>query len=184
MTFRIKITPPNLGKLWEMHFKDQAEKLYRALDAAMNMAASMILQVGRADIAGAGNFGQAWTNGLTMTVEGAAPNMRMYLTHSIPFAGIFETGGTINGRPLLWIPLSGTDAAGQRASAFGGGLFAAKYPRKSGPPLLFSMADKKPRYFGVESVTIPKKFQLTEDVTSVMSNFRAFFDEAWQKDGG
>src|SRR3954469_24952951 len=114
MTFRIVITPPGIGKLWEAHFAAQAKKLYRALTAAMNMAASLILDKGRADIAGAGNFGQSWTSGLTMTVEGAAPNMKMYLTHSIPYAGIFETGGTIQGSPLLWIPLSGTDAAGQR----------------------------------------------------------------------
>lgn len=179
MTFRIKITPPGLGEAWAKQYAALADKLNRAITAAMNMAASMILDAGRADIAGAGNFGAKWTDGLKMEIEGAAPNMRMYLTHTIPYAGIFETGGTIQGKPFLWIPLTGTDAQGVRASAFGGGLFSAKYPRKSGRPLLFSMADKKPRYFGVDSVTIPKKFQLTEDITSVMSNFRAVFDAAW-----
>lgn len=181
MTLRIKITPPNIGQLWAQQFSELAEKLNRALTAAMNMAAAMILDAARSDISSAGNFGQSWTSGLTMDIEGVAPNMRMYLTHTIPYAGIFETGGTIQGKPFLWIPLSGTDAQGVRASAFGGGLFSAKYPRKSGPPLLFSMADKKPRYFGIESVTIPKKFRLTDDITSVMSNFRAVFDSAWQK---
>lgn len=178
-SIRIKITPPNIGSIFKTKMAGLADRLDRAVTAAMNMAASMILEAGKADIAGAGKFGESWTKGLKVNIEGAAGNMRMYMTHDIPYAGIFETGGTIKGAPLLWIPLSGTDAAGIRASAFGGGLFSAKYPRKSGPPLLFSMADRQPRYFGVESVTIPKKFHLTEDVTSVMSHFRAIFDEAW-----
>lgn len=182
MTFRIKITPPGIGKLWAAKYAGLAERLNRTITAAMNMAASMILEAGRADIAAAGNFGESWTQGLKMEIEGSAPNMRMYLTHDKPGAAIFETGGTIRGGPLLWVPLSGTDAAGVRASAFGGGgLFSAKYPRLSGRPLLFSVADKKPRYFGIESVTIPKKFHLTENITSVMSNFRSIFDEAWQR---
>lgn len=181
MTLRIKITPPNLGSVWRGKLAGLAERLNRAITASVNMAASMILERARSDIAGAGNFGESWTRGLQMEIEGAAPaNMRMYMTHDIPWAGIFETGGTIQGKPLLWIPLSGTDAAGVRAAAFPGGLFSAKYPRLSGRPLLFSMQDKQPRYFGIESVTIPKKFQLTQDITSVMSNFRAIFDDAWK----
>lgn len=180
MTFRIKITP-GVGQKFKNQLAGVRDRLIRAIDAAMNMAASMMLEVGRADIAGAGNFGQRWTDGLKVVLEGSAPNMRMWFTHEIPWAGIFETGGTIKGSPLLWIPLSGTDAQGVRASAFGDGLFSAKYPRKDGgAPLLFSVSDKKPRYFGVSEVTIPKKFHLTDDVTSVMSNFQAVFDSAWQ----
>ncbi len=181
MTFRIKITPPNIGTMFKTQMAGLADRLNRAITSAMNMAASMILEAGKSDISSAGSFGQRWTDGLHVNVEGAAPNMRMYMTHDIPYAGIFETGGTIQGNPYLWIPISGTDAMGIRAAAFGAGLFSAKYPRKDGgPPLLFSIADRMPRYFGAESVTIPKKFQLTEDVTSVMSNFRAVFDDAWK----
>lgn len=181
MTLSIKITPGNIGTELKGDFVGLGDRLLRALSAAMNMAASMIIEAGKRDIASAGNFGGRWTDGLTMQIEdGSLANMRMYLTHTIPWAGIFETGGTIQGKPLMWIPISGTDAAGVRASAFGGGLFSAKYPRRSGPPLLFAISDKKPRYFGIEEVTIPKKFQLTEDITSVMSNFRAIFDDAWK----
>lgn len=178
VVFRIKITPPDIGQQFKGQLAGLGERLTRAITAAMNMAASMMLEKGRADIASSGKFGTSWTAGLKMQIEGAGLNMRMYMTHDIPYAGIFETGGTINGAPLLWIPLSGTDAVGVRASAFGGGLFSSK-SKGGGRPLLFSMTDKAPRYFGIESVTIPKKFHLTEDVTSVMSNFRAIFDDAW-----
>jgi len=176
--FQIKFTLPKPD--FAVELAGLAERLQRAISATVNMIASMLLAEGRADISAAGNFGQRWTDGLHVTQQGSGGNMKLFFTHDIPYATIFETGGTIQGKPLLWIPLSGTDAAGVRASAFPGGLFSARYPRKSGPPLLFSIADKKPRYFGVESVTIPQKFHLTDDVTSVMSNFRAVFDEAWQ----
>lgn len=177
----IRLTPPGIATIWRQNLAGLGDRITRALNTAASMAASMILEAGRADISAAGAFGASWTEGLKMQVEGAAPgNMKLFLTHDIPWAGIFEKGGTIHGSPYLWIPLSGTDAAGIRASAFGGGLFSAKYPRHGGAPLLFSMADKKPRYFGVESVTIPRKFHLTEDVVSVMSNFRAVFDDAWK----
>lgn len=150
----------------------------RALEKAANMVADLWLQAAQADIAGSGNFGSSWTGGLHVTVEGGAiGNYRIAMTHDIPFAGIFETGGVIEGKPLLWIPLSGTDAAGIKASAFGN-LFSAKYPRKSGPPLLFSSDDKQPRYFGISSVTIPKKWDLKGDAETVMGNFRAIFSEA------
>lgn len=181
MPLKITISPAGLGAAWAQMWREQGERMNRAITAAMNMAASLIVSKGKDDIASAGRFGSSWTDGLRMEIEGASPNMVMYLTHTIPYAGIFETGGTIQGSPLLWIPLSGTDAAGLKASAFPGDLFSAKFPRKSGKPLLFAMSDKQPRYFGTESVTIPKKFRLTEDVTSVMANFRAYFDEAWQK---
>lgn len=181
MTFRIRIDPPDVGARWRAQMNRVSDRLGQVVTAAMNMAASMILAEGRKDIAGAGRFGRRWTEGLKVETEGAGPNMRLSMTHDIPFAGIFETGGKISGSPMLWIPLSGTDAAGVRASAFGGGLFSAKYPRQSGRPLLFSVSDKKPRYFGIESVTIPKKFQLTDDVNSVMSNFQAIFDQAWNE---
>lgn len=178
---KISISPPNLPELWKGKLAGLGQRLNRAIDASVNMAASMILEKAKTDIAGAGNFGQRWTDGLHVNVEGAAPNMRIYMTHDIPYASIFETGGVITGSPMLWIPLSGTDAEGTRASAFGDGLFSARYPRADGgAPLLFSMADKQPRYFGVSEVTIPKKFQLTEDVVSVMANFRAVFDDAWK----
>lgn len=179
---RIKITPPNFGAEFKRKLAGLADRYNKAITAAFNMAASMIEDRARADISSAGKFGASWTQGLHVNVEGAAPNMKMSMTHDIPWAGIFEKGGTIHGSPLLWIPISGTDAVGVRASAFGGGLFSAgmNHKRLSGRPLLFSMADKKPRYFGIESITIPKKFHLTEDIRSVMSNFRAVFDAAWK----
>lgn len=177
MTFAIRITFP--GTPWKTQMAGLSQRLNKAITLSMNMVASMLLDKGRADIASAGNFGPRWTEGLKVITEGVAPNMRLYFKHDIPYAGIFETGGVIQGKPLLWIPISGTDAVGKRASTYGG-LFSSATARKSGPPLLFAASDRKPKYFGIESVTIPRKFHLTDDVTSVMSDFRTVFDNAWK----
>jgi hypothetical protein len=177
--FRIKITNPG------PQFKDQMDafgaRLIKTIDRAMHMIQSMIKTAADADISSAGNFGPRWTDGLHVNIEGAAPNMRLYMTHDIDYASIFQEGGTIQGNPLLWIPLSGTDAAMNRARAmdYPGGVRGGRGGRKGGRPLLFSVTDHKPKYFGVDSVTIPKKFHLEDDVNNVMSNFRSVFSDAW-----
>ena len=47
-----------------------------------------------------------------------------------------------------------------------------------GPPLLFSMRDRSPKYFGIPSVEIPKKFHISEIQTRVMDNFADVFEDA------
>lgn len=156
------------------------QKRYRyAITAAMNMAASMIQEAGRIDIALAGSFGARWIEGLHVEATGTLGNMRISMTHDVDYAGVFETGGTIQGNPLLWIPLSFSDAKGIPASEYGAGLFRVNR-KGSGVPLLLSINDKQPKYFGVESVTIPQKFHLREIQQSVMGNFRSIFDAAFK----
>lgn len=155
------------------------DRMQAAFSAAMNMAAAMIKQQGDADIRSAGNFGEDWTQSLHVNVEGALGNMRVVLSIDDDRATIFEEGGVIKGNPMLWIGLSGTDAEGVPASQYPGGLFSVNR-KAGGAPLLFSIADKLPKYFGTESVTMPKKFHLNEIQASVMSNFRALFDNAFR----
>lgn len=152
------------------------DRFAKAFTAALNMAASMIKERGDADIAAAGNFGSRWTQGLNVTVE----NMRISMTLDEPGADIFEHGGTIHGNPMLWIPISGTDAVGTQARDYAGGLFSVNR-KKGGPPLLFSIADKMPKYFGTESVTVPQKFHLRDVQRSVMANFRSIFEQAFRE---
>jgi hypothetical protein len=150
----------------------------KAFTAAANMVASMIKEQGQTDIEQAGNFGSL-ARALQVTADGTVGRMRITMSLDDPRASLFEKGGTIKGNPLLWIPLSGTDAVGKTASEYPGGLFSVN--RKSGGrPLLFSIADKSPKYFGIESVTVPKKFHLGEIQKSVMANFRSIFDDAFR----
>lgn len=155
------------------------DRMAQALTASANMAASMIETLGRIDIAEAGRFGMRWISGLHVKADGALGNMRISMTHDVPYAGIFEAGGTIHGDPLLWIPLGGTDAEGVQAGDYKDRMFSGKSRR--GTPLLFSISDKLPKYFGIESVTIPKTFHLAEIQMSVMKNYRQLFDTEFRK---
>ena len=177
MGFRVTITNP--GPKFKEQMAGYAARLTKTVEATMRMIQSMLKSEADRDISGAGNFGERWTDGLHVNLEGSMGNMRLYMTHDIDYASIFETGGTIHGNPMLWIPLSGTDAANVRASAFPGGVRGGRTPPKTGRPLLFSVTDRKPKYFGIESVQIDRKFNLTENVNSVMSNFRQVFSDEW-----
>lgn len=178
MPFRLRIDKAAAPK-FAKNLAGVGPRFEKALTAAANMAASMIQEKARADIASSGNFAGDWVTGLHVKVEGEGlKNMRISMYHDKPEAEIFEKGGEIEGHPLLWIPISGTDAEGTRARNYGDGLFSA-FSRK-GTPLLFSISDKMPKYYGIESVTVPKKWHLNEIQKSVMANFRQLFDTAFK----
>lgn len=166
------------GVKFKQNLAGLGERIHNAMIGAANMAASMIEKAAKADIQAAGKFGGQWVSGLHVDVsQGAGNNMLISMYHDDPRAAIFETGGVISGHPLLWIPFTGTDAEGVRASEYGD-LFSSR--SKDGLPLLFGRRDKQPKYFGVSQVTIPKKFHLKEIQDSVMANFRDYFDAAFR----
>jgi hypothetical protein len=178
VVFRIRIDKAAAPK-FAKNLAGVGERFEKALTAAANMAASMIQEKARADIAGSGNFSGDWVSGLHVKVEGEGlKNMRISMYHDKPEAEIFAKGGEIHGNPLLWIPLSGTDAEGTQAKDYHDGLFSAV--SRAGNPLLFSISDKMPKYYGIESVTIPQKWHLDEIQKSVMANFRQLFDTAFK----
>ncbi len=149
------------------------DRFDQAFATSLNMVASMMRDEVKADIAGAGNFGSQYTDGLSVTVDGTKITTKL----DTPGAGLFETGGTIHGKPLLWLPISGTDAVGVQASDYGSKLFSVNR-KAGGVPLLFAIKDHAPKYFGVPSVTIPKKFHIAEIEQRVMAGFKEIFEHA------
>ena len=149
------------------------DRFDQAFPVAANMIASMIRTQSIADIQSAGSFGSKFVDALKVEVNGNT------ITTSLdaPGASVFETGGVIHGRPLMWIPISGTNAVGIRASDYPGGLFSVNR-KAGGRPLLFSVAERAPRYFGIASVTMPKKFHFGEIQKSVMERFKDVFETA------
>lgn len=86
----------------------------------------------------------------------------------VPYWTVFQFGKVIQGRPLLWIPLSfATDAQGVMARDYPGPLF--RVDRAGKAPLLMTNVGKRAeaKYFGKESVRIPKKFHLIEICTRI-----------------
>lgn len=175
----MKIIISNPGPIVVKNMEGLQDRMVKAVETAANMIASMIEEGARANIAGAGKFGSRWTDGFHVEVipSGVIGQM-LHVFHDIPYADIFETGGTIQGNPLLWIGLSGTDAEGVPPSAYGGQLFSMKHP--NGHPLMGSKSDNLPKYFGIESVTITKKFDIAGVIDAVMQDFQSVFDTAWQ----
>ena len=132
---------------------------------AMNEAGAQIAEETqakcRADIAQAGRFGPRWVNGLTSTSKESGDGVEVVTTFEGELWRTFQTGKVVHGKPLLWIPLSFSDAANTRAKDYPGEL--VRVDRAGGKaPLLISTSDHQPKYFGKESVTIPKKFHLIE----------------------
>jgi Family of unknown function (DUF6441) len=136
----------------------------RAADAALRETATNAVEEGRSNIAGAGKFGPKWQQGLQFRMVGAQKGgePKAIIFHRFGFAGVFEHGATIAGKPLLWIP---TTPGGPRASRSGKKLTSATV---RGKPMLFDAndrdRDRKPLYIGVPSVRIPRKWRITEIV--------------------
>lgn len=162
----VKITgATDLGAAVKKNLDAIVEQVYAAVDTALNMIRGMIDEQAKAMIAGSGKFGDRWISGLHVTLD----NMRISMSHDIPYADIFETGGTIAGHPLLWLPI------GEGPASEGETLVSAKGAKI---PLMLSINDKTPKLFGTTAVTIPKKWDLNGVVQSAMANFADAFGEA------
>lgn len=174
-TANVEVTVKSNFAEWKTHLAENAAVNGAALRTAANMIASMLRTEITADIQSAGNFGSQFIP--TVTVQGSGEGVTISTKIDGPGAEIFEKGGTIHGKPLLWLPISGTDAVGTEPREYGDKLFSVNR-QAGGVPLLFSVRDQAPKYFGVPSVTIPKKFHIAEIQNRVMGQFPEIFNAA------
>jgi hypothetical protein len=165
-----------LGPKFNAGVKRFAEKATFAMQQAAKTAAAEIEVQGRENIRAGGNFSSArWQDGFQAKVSYQSKNdLTIRVTHSVPYWVVFEEGRTINGRPLLWIPLSFGQSKGVRAKDFPGKLF--RVDRQGKNPLL--MNEQGAQYVGVSSVRIPRKWHLRDIVKRVARNMRQYYKEA------
>jgi hypothetical protein len=160
-----------------------SERMIRSIQAAANRAKEEIESQGRENIRAGGNFSSPrWQEGFQAKVSyQSRQNINIRVTHDVFYWRVFENGATIFGKPLLWIPLSGSkaDLMGVRARDFGAPLF--RVDRINGVPLLHD--GTAPQYFGKESVTIPKKWNLRTIVRRVARRLGTFYREAMKDNG-
>jgi hypothetical protein len=167
----VTFDPPSIKPELDASLERIKQRIQKALDAATQQLADNILQEGRSDISGAGNFGTRWTEGFTAEITGEGNVRTLTLRQAVPYWKVFQYGAIIHGKPLLWIPLQ---KGGPRARDFAGRLFRVN--RKSGGvPLLMSADDKQVKYTGHESVRIPKKFHLVEIIRAESKTIGALF---------
>lgn len=130
-------------------FPELAPKVAKAMQAAavaaVTDAAVLAKAGGRASIA-AGGFSVRWQNALRHRVY---PNADKPLTpaaivwHKIQYSNIFETGGTVSGKPSLWLPLPEVPrGAGSHP------LTPAQYVARVGPLRTIKVPGKPPMLAG------------------------------------
>lgn len=164
-----------LGERFQKRVKKFSEKQIKATQAASRRAVEEIETLGRENIAAGGNFSSPrWQEGFQAKLSyKSRSDINIRVTHAVSYWKVFEFGARILGRPLLWIPLSFTGIK-VRARDYAGKLFRVNRPGKA--PLL--MDDTGPKYFGKESVTIPKKWHLRKIVREVSRKMNQFYREA------
>jgi hypothetical protein len=113
--------------------------------AAITEAAAIVKAEGRADIAAAG-FSKRWQNTLTALIypkKRYSMDAAAVIYHKIPYAGIFEKGGVIGGKPKLWLPLPTAPKRAGRSK-----MTPALYVKTIGPLISIERPGKPPLLAG------------------------------------
>jgi hypothetical protein len=145
---------------------------------AVQDAAKLAVTLGRANIAAAG-FPAQWQKALTSKFfpnKGGDPAALIFDTSR--FAGVFERGARISGRPLLWLPLEGNLPTGiHTPRAYRGRLVSVNVAGK--PPLLFDAGHRElgPLFVGVSQVNIRKRFDLYRIFAQAAAQMQDFYEK-------
>ena len=165
------------GPVFRRSLYRKADQVRTAARATADDVAQQIVKLGQSDISRAGNFGTRWTEGLHADVTQGGGNIRISVTHDVPYFSVFEYGKVIEGKPMLWIPLEFAETAkGVRARDYPNPL--VRVDRKAGgAPLLLDIGVRPavPTYFGKESVTIPQKFHIRDIAKEAARRMREVF---------
>jgi hypothetical protein len=175
----------------EAAFKASAARNYgRVADsirATANRAKEQIETEWAADVANAGNFGERWVEALKVQLDppsGRTTNITMTIRmEGIPYWRVHEYGAEIKGKPLLWIPLPWTGLM-MRAREYGRRFGLFRVEREGKNPLLFSIRDKQPKYVGVESVKLRKRFHLHQIIRRAGRSLKTLYRSEYRRRSG
>ena len=162
----------------EQFVEEIERQVNEAKAGAVQDAADIAVKEGRQNISSAG-FSSRWQTALTSNFypnEGKDPAALIF--HRIPFAGVFERGITISGRPLLWLPIEQNLPRGIHSpSQYGKKLVSVNIAGK--PPLLFDAFNRLrgPLFFGTRSVDIRKRFDLYNIFARAAEKMREFYEQ-------
>lgn len=200
-----------LAEDFDKALRDRYEPVADAVTDAMHRGGGEFRAEGRAHIASAGGrFGKGWQGGWRVNVfprRRTSINAAIYGFHKIRYSGIFEEGGRIGGKPLLWLPFTGVPTTkGGRV------LTASRFDKEVAPlqtikgariPLLGARTSllksgkvgklslRKfrnrggrgrivPVYFGVRTVTISKTFDLAGVAESIARRIPGYYYDAFK----
>jgi hypothetical protein len=172
MVVRVRLQSKSIKPRLDETIEKMKQRVQSAATASTEQFADTVLREGRSDIASAGRFTGAWISGFTYDISGGEKSTRIVFHHSNPLWRVFQSGATIKGKPLLWIPV---EPGGPRARDFGGRLFQVKRPKKRDVPLLMSAEDRQVKYIGVKKVIIRRKFHLLKIIRDEAKQMRDRF---------
>jgi hypothetical protein len=180
---RLNLAGERVGPQLERKGTKWKAQINSAARGAAEDVVEYVVPRAREDISQAGRFGSRWTQGFTGKVTEGGGNVKVSFSEVVPYWRVFEFGAVIHGRPLLWIPLSfAKDAQGIRARDYPGKLF--RVDRKAGgAPLLLGGNPATPKYFGIASVTIPKKFHLRDIIRDGARQLKLFYSARRKENG-
>lgn len=191
-----------LSGQFDKAMEEATADLKAASMGAAQRAAEIVKQEGRSDIASAG-FGPKWQNALKVVVypkggkQSTHPTIQAY--HKIGYSQIFEEGGSIAGRPLLWLPLpSAPKTIGRNRTT------PSLYVKRVGPlfpiyrtghrPLLAARLDTGrrgahggrerkmvPLFVGISTVTLRDRFSIREIAEKAADRLPELFAQAFNR---
>lgn len=129
MSTALKIIYHQTVGQWRIAMEQGNKKVAHAATAMMRAVADDVKSRGRASIA-AGGFSRKWQNAFRVNLYPKSKDSidpAVWAYHKIIYAGIFEKGGTISGRPILWIPVKGLKSVGR------GHITPEKWASRYGP---------------------------------------------------
>ena len=133
--------------------KKEARNIRKAIAGTATEVAKSLRKAGRAEVKTAGRFG-AWAFSVRSKRDG---DFRVITAKASLVVEALETGRTLRGRPLLWIPI------GSKKNAPPIGKYPGKLARVDRPgraPLMVPLGGGPPLYFGKPQIVMPKKLHL------------------------
>jgi hypothetical protein len=194
----MKFKANNAGAAWAASIEGAQKPIARAAKLAMTAAGKQAQADGRRSIASAG-FSRKWQKSLHYQVypkrkDAISPSALIY--SPIRYSGIFEHGGTISGKPLLWLPLKSVPRPG------GNPIPVGKYSQITGYKLISIRTSGKlpllgarivdrvegqrqikktvPLYFGQPKSQIPRKFRIKEAAERAADRLPEFYFQAFR----
>jgi len=161
------------SEAWRRMMREKQQPFVNAAISALRETASNAVTEGRRNIAASGHFGTKWQQDLQFRMIDTGIQTKAIIFHKSALATVFEFGAQVAGKPLLWIPITPGAPPPRRS---GKRLTLANV---RGTPLLFDADDRdrhrRPLYFGVHSITIKKKWRITEIVAEQVARFASVF---------
>jgi hypothetical protein len=194
LTFKSNATGAADALDWEVAFNASLRRrISTAAWLALKDVGDEIKSKGERAIAGAG-FGKKWQGGYQVrTYPDKKPSIdaAIFAYHKIPYAGIFETGGTIKGKPFMWLPTKYAPVGlGNRLRKmtparfikYVGPLRSARRRGNKAPLLIGKLGGKSvPLFVGISLTRQRKRFNLGAVVTSAAGRFPLYYESQLKK---